>query len=183
MAYDKASYLLELAQEVASRRLGMSYAEIDDRSTAPTFEGRRRNTQRLVKALERVFGSAVSTRINDQNEKHVLLEAGQLRDLIDLKAEEMTALDRAIDVLTAANALPDAQALKELRQKIRLLAPRTKIRKLDVDYEALLQAGYVAIRQGPRPLIIHEIVAPITEAILAVKQLSFDYRTDNAVQR
>lgn len=183
MSYEKAADLLEFAQEIAARRLGMAYTEIDERSTAPSFEGKRRNTQRLVRALERVFGSAVSTRVNDRNEKHVLLETGQLRDLIDLTAHEMTALDRAIDVLTAANALPDAQSLSELRRKIRLLAPRTKIRKLDVDYEALLHAGYVAVRQGPRPLITPEIMAPVTEAILAVKQLSFDYSIGDTIQR
>lgn len=183
MAYDKASELLQLAQDVASRRFGMSYADIDRYSTAPTDAGRRRNTQRLVRALERVFGPAVSTRINEQGEKLVQLEVSRLRDLIDLTASEMTALDRAIDVLNAANALPDAQALAALRTKVRLLAPGPKLRRLDVDYEALLHAGYVAIRQGPRPRVDPAVMEPVTEAILAVKRVSFDYRTGDSQQR
>lgn len=181
MAYDKAADLLELALEIAARRFGMPYADIDRRSDAPTDSAKRRNTQRMVKALEAVFGARLSTDYNDQGEKCVFLEGDKLRELLQLKPDEMTALDRSIETLTTSNAVLDAENLKMLRTKIRLLAPAPKRRSIEIDYEALLSASHVVARPGPSPKIEPATMRPLTEALLAMKQVSFDYKGSNGL--
>jgi predicted DNA-binding transcriptional regulator YafY len=183
MAYDKAADLLDLAMQIAARRFGMAYSEIDRISQAPAAESRRRNTQRMVGALERVFGTRLSTKSNEQGEKCVLLEGDGLRELVDLRPDEMTALDHAIEALSASNALLDAESLKALRTKIRLAAPAKKMRRLEVDYEAILAASHVVARPGPVPRIDPENMRPLAEALLAMKQVSFDYRHNGAASR
>lgn len=175
MSYTKAAELLDLAMEIAAQRFGMSYSALDRRSDASSPHGKRRNTQRLVKALEKVFGDRLSTGMNEVGEKTVHLNGDRLRQLTDLAPAEMAALDHAITTLRAANASSEADALKALRTKIRLLAPERRMASIDVDYEALLRGSHVAVRPGPSPRIDPAVMRPLTEAILALRQVAFDY--------
>jgi hypothetical protein len=175
MSYEKAADLLDLAMQIQAQRYGMTYAAIDARSDAPSQEGRRRNTQRLVKALERVFGDRLTVATGEAGERTVHLASDQLRQLADLTPAEMAALDLAIVVLRASNAVTEAGALGALRTKIRLLAPQKRMARIEVDYEALLAGSHVVARPGPSPRIDPAVMEPLTEAILAVRQLAFDY--------
>lgn len=183
LAYGKATELLHLAMEIAAQRYGLSYARIDDLSTAGSKEGRRRNTQRMVSALENVFGERLSTSISATGEKTVHLKGDSLRQLIDLTPEEMTALDHAITVLNAASARGEADALQALRAKIRLLTPEPRMSRIDVDYEALLSGSHMAVRSGPTPYIDPDVMRPLTEAILSLRQVAFDYTNSGTVKR
>ena len=175
MSYAKAAELLDLAMEIAAQRYGMPYSSIDARSNARSWKGRRRNTQRLVRALETVFGERLTTGISEAGEKTVHLDGDRLRHLADLTAQELAALDHAITMLAAANASSEADALKGLRTKIRLLAPKHRMTSIDVDYEALLSSSHVIFRPGPSPRIDAVVMRPLTESILALRQLTFDY--------
>lgn len=183
MSYTKAAELLDLAMEIAAQRHGMPYSRIDARSEAPSITGKRRNTQRLVKALETVFGDRLTTGTNETGEKIVHLKGDRLQQLADLTPEEMTALDHAITTLAAANAVTEADALRALRTKIRLLAPERRMTSIDVDYEALLSGSHVVIRPGPSPRIDPAVMRPLTEAILALKQVAFDYAGKGGMTR
>lgn len=181
MAYEKAADLMELALEISAHRFGMPYSQIDGRSGASSDRDRRRNTQRMLKALERVFGDRFTTRRNDEGEMCAFLESARLRELVELKPDEMAALDRAIETLAASNDPVDAVNLRELRTKIRLLAPAGQRTRLEVDYEALLGTSHVVVRPGPSPRLDPQAMRPLTEALLAMKQVSFSYgRKDGA---
>lgn len=182
VSYEKAADLLDLAMAITAQRYGMTYAAIDARSDAPSAEGRRRNTQRMVKALERVFGDRLSTTI-EAGEKTVHLQGDRLRPLADLTPGEMAAVDLAIDELDDANAVTEAEALRTLRTKIRLLAPARRMASIEVDYEALLAGSHVVARPGPRPRIDPAVMRPLTEAILSIKQLEFDYPGQGGTMR
>lgn len=182
LAYEKAADLLDLALEISAYRFGMPYSQIDGRSGASNDRDRRRNTQRMVKALERVFGDRLTTRRNEEGEMCVFLEGDRLHQLLELKPDELAALDRAIDMLGASNAPVDADHLRQLRTKIRLLAPASQRTRLEVDYGALLETSHVVARPGPSPKLDSKIMRPLTEALLAIRQVSFSYqRKDNAV--
>lgn len=182
MAYAKAAELLELALDIAGRRHGMAYSELDARSSAPTPDARRRNTQRQVRALERVFGDRVTTS-SDERGKYVVLEGGALRGLIDLEPQELAALDRGAELLAASNAVLEAGSLAALRRKLQLLRPARSRHRVDVDYEALLESSHVLLRPGPRPDLDPLQMAPLTQALLAIRQLSFDYAGQDGVPR
>lgn len=182
MAYEKAADLLDLALEISAHRFGMPYSQIDSRSAASSERDRRRNTQRMLKALERVFGDRLATRRNEEGEMCVFLESDRLRELLELRPDEMAALDRAIDMLAVSNDPVDADNLRELRTKIRLLAPARRRTRLEVDYAALLATRHVVARPGPSPRLDPQAMRPLTEALLAVKQVSFSYgRTADAI--
>jgi len=183
MSYAKAGELLDLAMEIAAQRYGMAYTSIDQRSTAPSWEGRRRNTQRLVRALEDVFGARLVKDKNDQNEVVVRLETGGLRNLVHLEPAELAALDHAVTTLAATNAAGEADALRQLRSKIRLLGPEKKMSSIEVDYEALLSGSHVVARPGPTPTVAPQIMRPVTEAILSLRKLAFDYPGKNGSVR
>lgn len=175
LAYEKAADLLDLALEISAQHFGMPYARIDERSGALSSRDRRRNTQRMLKALEQVFGDRLVTRRNEDGEMCVFLTSDRLRDLLELRSGEMAALDRAIDMLAASNDPVDADSLRELRTKIRLLAPVRQRTRLEVDYEALLGTSHVVARPGPSPRLDPKVMRPLAEALLAMKRLSFSY--------
>lgn len=183
MSYNKAAELLDLALEISAKHFGMTYAEIDARSTAPSQAGRRRNTQRLVRAMEGLFGARLTTQTNEIGEKVVFLRSEALRSLIDLEASEMSALDHAVSALDNINAVADAEALRKLGTKLRLVAPGRKMAGIEVDYEALLNASHLAVRHGPRPMVASSVMQPLTQALLSLRQCSFDYHGAATVHR
>jgi predicted DNA-binding transcriptional regulator YafY len=182
MSYAKASDLLGFALELASRHDGMTYSEVDDLSDAPSPTARRRNTQRMIVALERVFGFDVQTGRGEDGQMRVRLGIHRLKELVGLLPQELSALDHAIEALASANAVSEAQALQELRTKIRLLTPRKDMLRLEPDYEALLGASHLAVRPGPQPRIEPTVMRPLTEAILSLRQVSFEYERDGSVK-
>lgn len=183
MSYAKAAELLDLALEIAAKHFGMTYAEIDGRSTAPSQAGRRRNTQRLVRALEGLFGARLTTQTNEFGEKVVFLQSDALRSLVDLEASDLSALDHAVSALDNINAVADAEALRKLGTKLRLVGPARKMAGVEVDYEALLNASHLAVRHGPRPMVASSVMQPLTQALLGLRQCSFDYHGAATVQR
>lgn len=176
LAYEKAADLLELAMEIVAHRFGLPYSLIDARSSATNFRDRRRNTQRMVRALERVFGARLTTCRNETGEMCVFLDSERLPDLLDLRPDEMAALDRAVDALISANDPIDAENLQRLRTKIRLLSPLRQRTRLEVDYEALLASAHLAARPGPSPQLDPLVMRPLTEGLLMIKQVSFSYQ-------
>lgn len=183
MSYAKAADLLGFALELASRHGGMTYSEVDDLSDAPSPTARRRNTQRMIATLERVFGFDVETGRGDDGQMRVRLGIHRLKELVGLLPQELSALDHAIEALVSSNAASEAQALRELRTKIRLLTPRKDMLRIEPDYEALLGASHLAVRHGPQPNIDPQVIRPMTEAILAMCQLAFDYEREGIVKR
>lgn len=183
MSYNKAAELLDLALEISAKHFGMTYAEIDARSTAPSQAGRRRNTQRLVRAMEGLFGARLTPQTNEIGEKVVFLRSEALGSLIDLEASEMSALEHAVSALDNINAVADAEALRKLGTKLRLVAPARKMAGLEVDYEALLNASHLAVRHGPRPMVASSVMQPLTQALLNLRQCSFDYHGAATVHR
>lgn len=183
MAYEQAAKLLHLALDIAGHRYGMTFAEIDrEYSNGPTSTARRRNTQRMVAALEEIFGDQFEAAYNDDGERCVFLRSERLRSLDVLRAEEMSALDHAIAMLAGANSVLDAANLKALRSRIRLLAPLATQTKLETDLEAQLGANHVFVRPGPQPKINADEMRPLAEALLALRKVSFDYPHDGGVK-
>lgn len=176
MAYAKAVELLDLALEIAARRYGMPYALIEERSGARNKEARERYRQRIVRALRQVFPDRIRTGQNDAGEMCVYMDRPVTLPLLDPDPEEMAALDRAILLVDQTNSPLDADALRRLRAKVRLLIPTQRNRQFEVDHEALLAAAHFMVRPGPRPVIDPLTIRPLTEALLAIRQVTFDYQ-------
>jgi hypothetical protein len=102
MSYRKAADLLRFAIDLSSSHIGLTLAEIDERSTAQGASARR-NTQRLLDAVREVFGDKLAETLDCDGRKRVRLVKANLRPLVDLEAGELASLDHAISALRAQN--------------------------------------------------------------------------------
>jgi predicted DNA-binding transcriptional regulator YafY len=93
MSFWKAEQLLALATLAAARHAGIT---IDD--VAERFEVSRRTAQRMLRALETQFPDTRTAR-DDEGRKRWRLSAAPLRDLMTMSAEELAALDLAVETL------------------------------------------------------------------------------------
>jgi predicted DNA-binding transcriptional regulator YafY len=171
MSYGKADQLLQLATLVSSRRQGLCLEEMCE-----IFSVSHRTAQRMTRALELQFPD-VETVDGADGKKRWRLGNAELRDLISLTAEELAALELAVNTLERSGMAPEAQALRHLQDKILSLIPRTKVR-LEPDYEALLEAqGFIA-RPGPKPRVNNQVHAKLVEAIKACRRVTIRYRSN-----
>lgn len=178
MSFAKAEQLLKLATLVASRHTGITLDDVIAR-----FEVSRRTAQRMLRALEAQFPDTNVT-FDDEGRKRWLLPPGALRELMSLFPEELAALDLAIENLKAVSLDGEADDLRNLREKILALVPRSKVARLETDHEALLEAQGLARRPGPRQRIDRRISAAIAESLKACRILDVDYRSrDDAAPR
>jgi predicted DNA-binding transcriptional regulator YafY len=173
MSFAKADQLIELATMVRAYRSGVTLEEVERR-----FECSRRTAQRMMRNLEARFPD-VEAELGDDGLKRWRLRGAGLKDLMSLDADELAALDLAIDQLDHGGQALEARRLERLREKMLALVPSAKAARLDTDHDALLEAqGFVA-RPGPRPLIDEHVAQSVADAIKACLVLEIDYKARN----
>ena len=94
-----------------------------------------------------------------------------------MSAEELAALDLAVETLTRTGLSVEAEHLLALREKVLALVPRSKAARLETDHEALLEAQGLAARPGPRQKIDKKIAAAVAEAIKASRIIAVEYQS------
>ena len=168
MSFQKAEQLIDLATMAAARRYGVTLDDVGER-----YRVSRRTAQRMLGALETSFPETTAE-FDNEGRKRWRLPSGALRDLLTLYADELAALDLAIEAL---GAVPEAKTLLELREKILALVPRQQLSRIEADHEALLEAQGLAARPGPRMVSDPDLDASIARAIKACTLLTFGYRS------
>ena len=96
---------------------------------------------------------------------------------MSLSAEELAALDMAVETMKRSGLSVEAGDLLNLREKILALVPRSKAARIETDHEALLVAQGLAARPGPRQRIDRKIIVAIGEAIKACRMLEVEYQS------
>jgi predicted DNA-binding transcriptional regulator YafY len=176
MTFRKAEQLIELATMVAARHSGVTLDDVVER-----FEVSGRTAQRYLHALEVQFPDT-HTSIDDVGRKRWRLPSAPLRDLMTLSAEELAALDLAVETLRHNGLGVEADDLLALREKMLALVPRAKAARLETDHEVLLEAQGLAARPGPRQRIDRHVAQAIAEAIKSCRILEVSYRARDEVQ-
>jgi predicted DNA-binding transcriptional regulator YafY len=176
MSFAKAVDLMQLATTIAARRSGVTIRDVEEQ-----FSVVRRTAQRMLSALERVFPQVYADE-DDEGRKHWHLPKSELRDLIDLTAEELASYDLAVEAMRKSGQMVDVEMLSTLREKLMALVPPAKALRLETDHEALLEAQGLASRPGPRPRFDVAVAQSIAEAIKAclVLQVLYQSRSDAA---
>ena len=173
MSFAKADTLIELATLAASRRHGITLDDVTER-----FAVSHRTAQRMLHQMELTFPDA-ETRFDGEGRKRWTLATAALRDLLTLTPDELAALDHAAEALARGGETDQADALARLKDKILALVPRDRVRRLETDHEALLEAqGFVA-RPGPRPKADAGIAETLSEAIKACRVVEIVYSPRN----
>lgn len=174
MSFWKAEQLLALATLAASRHQGISLDDVIDR-----FKVSKRTAQRMLHTLEAQFPDALTFQ-DDEGRKRWSLPSAPLRDLMTVNAEELAALDLAIEAMRQSGGAFESQELLNLREKILALIPRAKAARLVTDHEALLEAQGLAARPGPRQHIDPKVSAALAEAIKACRIIVVSYLSRTA---
>ncbi len=170
MSFWKAEQLLGLATLAAARHTGITIDDVIDR-----YSVSKRTAQRMLHALEAQFSDTV-TSLDDEGRKRWRLPSAPLRDLMTMSAEELAALDIAVETLKRSGLTVEADQLLGLREKVVALVPRSKAARLETDHEVLLEAQGLAARPGPRQRIDRTVAAAIAEAIKAFRILDVAYQ-------
>lgn len=183
MSYAKAGELLRLALDLTGRHGGMKMVEIDRRWEGERKpDAARRRTQRILSELETQFPEAYEDR-TDQDGKTVWLHRSRLADLSVIGVKEIAALERSIRAAATYGDPGDAERLETILSKVRMLLPDRTRTRAETDIEALLETYHLAARPGPRPLHDRTVIEPLSEALLAVKQVAFDYQDSKGSRR
>ena len=170
MSYLKADQLMQLATLMSSRHRGVTLENVKDE-----FAVSHRTAQRMMRAIEQQFPEVQTS--NDE-EGHKRWRIGEIifKDLITVKAEELAALELGIKHLQRDGLKLESHELEILRDKIKALIPRAKLR-IEADHDAILEAqGFVA-RPGPRPKMDQDVYVALIEAIKSCRFVTFSYKS------
>ena len=170
MSYLKADQLMQLATLMSSRHRGVTLDQVKEE-----FDVSHRTAQRMMRAIEQQFPEVQTS--NDE-EGHKRWRIGEIifKDLITVKAEELAALELGIKHLQRDGLKLESRELEILRDKIKALIPRAKLR-IEADHDAILEAqGFVA-RPGPRPKMDQDVYVALIEAIKSCRFVTFSYKS------
>jgi predicted DNA-binding transcriptional regulator YafY len=168
MSYGKARELLNLALFIAGRT-GATLADIESE-----FACDRRRAQRMLSALRDLFPQLERT-IDDERRPRWRLSAANLVPFLAPTSDELVALTKANELLSAGSAAAEAPHLKSLERKVRAAIPNRERSRLAVDEEALLESLGLAARPGPRPISLPDVDDVITHALKARQTLEINY--------
>ena len=173
MPYDNAEEILKLAIRMQGSWEGISLADIQE-----MFECGRRKAERLRDKVFHMFNEEPGNNEVPTGEKtkRWRLPAGTVNRLVRFTAEEMAALDGAIDLTRRENMTKRVDLLRDVQDKVRALMPKDQVRRIDPDWELLTEAEGLAMRPGPRPRIETSVVIPLREAMLRTREIRIRYR-------
>ena len=170
MSYLKADQLMQLATLMSSRHRGVTLDQVKEE-----FDVSHRTAQRMMRAIEQQFPE-VQTSNDEQGHKRWRIGEITFKDLITVKAEELAALELGIKHLQRYGLKLESHELEILRDKIKALIPRAKLR-IEADHDAILEAqGFVA-RPGPRPKMDQDVYVALIEAIKSCRFVTFSYKS------
>lgn len=170
MSLIKAKELLKIAM-LATRRSGVTLQDIRQEQSCS-----HRTAQRWTDALEEVFPQ-VEIEVDEDRQRRWIIPARQIAALLTPSGEELAAMGMAIEELERGDLSSQASLLRELRAKVRSLAPATGRTRSEVDEEILLQALGHAARPGPRSRTDTSIDAALAEAFKGPFLVRMRYRS------
>ena len=173
MRYKRAKAVVRLAMRLQGSRGGMT---LDDVMTE--FSISRRTAERLRDAVDEAFGPLIAVE-RDERKRYWRLQSPVLQHFVFVSPEELTELSSAAETLERRGLGERATLLRDLAAKIRATLPDTSLRKLETDWEALMEAEGLAMRPGPRPRLAEGLLALLREALKACRVVTFRYRVQS----
>ena len=170
MRFEGALDLLRLAFALQGTGEGLTLDDIEGR-----FGWQRRKIERMRNALEMLFPQLEQANLGERP-KRWRLPPGVMNNMVAFTAEELTALKSAEALFKRDKRDDQAEVLGTLLSKIRALAKPEAMRRMEPDYEALLEAEGLAMRPGPKPGVKDGVLLNLREAILACRKVRLHYR-------
>ncbi len=143
----------------------------------------RRTALRWIKEAKRIFGAALQEERQATGEKQFWLDSEAARWIGGFRhrlptPEEMAALDKAVQVLRREGLAHEVEELTALRSKVHGVVEKAEqAMKTDTDTEAILDSWGIVSRPGPHRRPSENVAAPLRDAILKQRRITFTYRT------
>lgn len=169
MRHEKAEQLLRLARALAGSAEGMTLDEM-----AEEIGVGRRTVERVRDALFQLFPAMEE--VPDGQTKRFRIPRGLDSFFQSPTTAELTALGQTIAYFDEMNLTHQAAMLRSLQSKIKSALNPPARRKIAPDLEALLQAEFIAVQAGPRPVDDNALLLTLREAICGGCAVRFYYR-------
>lgn len=167
--YARADRMIQLALEMQAARGGLTLSDIEER-----FSVSRRTAIRMRDAVIAAFPQADEVPSNDRA-KRWRLDGADVRALLGVTAEDLTALENAAILLEKANLPDQADAVRGVASKVKVSMAAGLMRRIEPDLAALAEAEGIALHAGPRPAIPSSLFATLRTAIMSCRKVSFQY--------
>lgn len=170
MRYEKSQALLRLAFEMQGSAEGISLRDIMEKS-----EVSRRTAERMRDAVREVFSEVEEVDLGD-GFKRWRIRVRRNGMAVPISADELATLHSAASRLRADGRNEQAGVVDGLAAKLRSLILPDVLRRIEPDYEALVEAEGLALRPGPRPRVANVVMRELREAVKGCEVVRLHYR-------
>ena len=146
------------------------------------FSISRRTAERMRDAVDEAFGPLIEVE-RDERKQYWRLQSPVLQHFLSVSPEELTELSSAAETLERRGLGERATLLRDLAAKFRAMMPDKSLRRLETDWEALMEAEGLAMRPGPRPRLAEGLLSLLREALKACRVVTFRYRAQSTGRR
>ena len=170
MRLEKSQDLLRLAHEMQGTAVGISLAEIMSR-----FSVSRRTAERMRDAVCTVFPQAEEFDLGD-GFKRWRIPSRRGMPVVPVTADELATLHGAAEKLRQDGRHEQAAMIDGAIAKLRTLLAPDVLRRVEVDYDALVEYEGLALRPGPQLKIDSGIMRDLRQAIIGSEQVILRHR-------
>jgi predicted DNA-binding transcriptional regulator YafY len=174
MRYGPAERLLRLARHLAGTRTGLTLDEM-----ARQIEGSRRTAERLRDSLIAMFPQ-MDYWDDEARVRRWRLPGSALVGLVDLRADALAVVETMARECETSGEADRAGLLREVSSTLRALMRPEALRRAEPDIAALMQAEGIAMRPGPRPIIVPGLFPTLRRAILGMHPVAVMYTAADA---
>ncbi|MDE2200955.1 MAG: WYL domain-containing protein [Rhodospirillales bacterium] len=169
MRYAPAERLLRLARHLAGTRTGLTLDEM-----ASELSVGRWTAERLRDSLLAAFPQMESWD-DEERVRRWRLPATALFGLVEPRPEAVAAIETAAREFAGRGEVDRAGLLRETAATLRALMRPDALRRAEPDIAALMEAEGIAMRPGPRPVIVEGVLANLRRAILGMQLVVVRY--------
>jgi predicted DNA-binding transcriptional regulator YafY len=169
MRYAPSERLFRLARLLAGTRLGLTLDEM-----AEQLDVGRRTAERLRDSLLAMFPE-IDHYDDEQRVRRWRLPGSALVGVIEPRAEAVAAIETVARECEIRGETERAALLREAITTLRAVMRPDALRRAETDIAALMEAEGIAMRPGPRPLIVPGVLPMLRRAILGMQLVVVRY--------
>lgn len=169
MRYKRVSDIVRLAILLQGMGGGLTIDDIMNE-----FDVRRRTAERMLHAVEEVFGGLEPVPTGEKRLRRQL-QSSTVGQLVRVLPEELAELEFAVAGLKRAGLTEHAASLRKLGSKLRAIARSRSSDERESDLEMLMQTEGLAMRAGPRPRLEPGLFSVLRDGIKFSRVVEFEY--------
>ena len=171
MRLEKSQRLLELAYQMQGTAVGITLGDIMER-----FSVSRRTAERMRDAVCAVFPQAEENDLGDGYKRWRIPLSKKGMAVIPVTADELATMHVAAENLRQDQRVDQANVVDGVVAKLRAVMGPDVLRRVEVDYDALVEFEGLALRPGPRLNISNDVLHDLRQAIKGYEQVRLHYR-------